>query len=93
MPTKYNLNRDIRSEMPPSVPPTITPLYCKGAMKPTKEMLNAYIKTYIYVWLVNGGSFWMYPQRLYDNMLCGLIWSGEGWEPCCFSINLIKSIY
>lgn len=91
--TKYNLNTDFRSERPPSVPPNITPLYCKSAMKPTKEMLSAYIKTYVYVWLVNGGSFWMYPQRMCEDMLCGLIWSGESWEPACFSVNLIRSIY
>lgn len=85
-----NLNR---SETPTSVPPEIVPPYCRGALKPTKEILSAYIKTYVYIWLVNGFSFWMYPQQIVNNMLCGVVWAEENWEPACFSINLIKSIY
>ena len=91
--SKLNTVKDYRSENPHSAPPKTQPVYCRGSLKPMPELLKPCIKTYIYIWLVNGGSFWMFPQNIIDNMLCGLIWSGESWEPACFGFKLIKSFY
>lgn len=81
------------SNIPPSRPPNITPLCCKCKKKFDAESLKPYINSFIYVWLINGSSFWMYPKSIKNNMLCGYIWIGESWETICIGFGLIQSIY
>jgi hypothetical protein len=82
-----------RSGKPPSPPPSVIPSYCKITIRPKPEILRQYVNTYMYVWLVNGSSFWMYPKKFNNYILSGYVWSGKGWETICFSEKLIDSIY
>ncbi|HAN20162.1 MAG: hypothetical protein A2Y15_03265 [Clostridiales bacterium GWF2_36_10] len=82
-----------KNNLPPSRPPQIEPTYCKGKNKYEPSELKPLLNTYIYIWLSNGSSFWMYPVKLADNMVCGYTWSGESWEMLYISCALIKSLY
>ena len=90
---KCGNKKEGKNSLPPSPPPAFQPPYCKLAPRITPEMLTAYLNTYIYVWIVQGCSFWMFPEIYKNDMLCGYIWSGESWEPACISYKLIDSIY
>ncbi|PKM62865.1 MAG: hypothetical protein CVU97_03105 [Firmicutes bacterium HGW-Firmicutes-21] len=85
--------KESRSKLPLSPPPPVIPSYCGISIKPTPEILNAYINLFVYVWLINGSAFWMFPKKIHKNILCGYIWSGKSWESACFSHVLIDSIY
>ena len=59
-----------------------------------EALLSKVIHYYIYVWVEDGPSFWMFPTNLSDEgLLAGYIWTREQWSEhavlsssiCCFA--------
>ena len=83
--------------VPTTKPPTVIPVFCENGINKggdyTYDMFVPLLNTFIYVWLKNGDSFWMYPVKTTMDLLCGYTHAEDKWQPICFGFPLIKSFY
>lgn len=93
MRNKETLKMNGNSILPPSRPPETVPVFCETKMQISAETFKPVLNTYVYIWLVNGGSFWMYPKKIIDELVCGYVFTGEKWVEICMNNNLIKGYY
>ncbi len=75
--------------LPPSPPPKGSPPYCQGFHNAIPEFLMSHMRLYIYVWVVTGQSFWMFPSKLEGDLIYGHLWNGQNWVYTRFPWNTL----
>ena len=66
------------SPFPPSRPPRYAPESTDLEAHP--ELLKNCLFTYVFLWMQNGKSFWMYPTGSSVDKLSGYVWDGVRWK-------------
>lgn len=77
------------NKMPPP-PPKHVPLMPKAAVKQVSPIsIRPCRYQYVYVWLVNGNSFWVWPTNITRRTLVGFRWNGFRWVYIGLDLNSI----
>ena len=83
----------INSEYPPSPPPVVVPHYVRS-FADIPVTLSNYLYSYIYIWTINDGSFWMYPISITScNKICGYKWDRSFWRLVELDSSQVDSLY
>lgn len=77
--------------LPPSPPPDFQPGY--SYLEPRADHIKNCMYSYIYVWLEDGQSFWMYPTVVDEEYINGYIWNKPLWTYYEFEWPAINSYY
>jgi len=78
---------------PPQPPPRFAPDFCKNPELLTNGFLRNHLHHYVYIWLLSGHEFWMFPTQLDGNTYTGYIWDADGWKRYTFDTRLIRGLY
>ena len=78
---------------PPSPPPGVIPGYCKKGPGVNEQTLRAYLGTYLFIWIIGGQKYWMYPNRVDTTMLYGYLWDQGHWHSAAVPLMYIDSFY
>ncbi|MGI6751943.1 MAG: hypothetical protein ACOX4U_04900 [Anaerovoracaceae bacterium] len=80
-------------EKPMAPPPEIVPSYSPDMNFIIDDILEQCLYHYIFVWLVDEDSFWMFPVSFNDHTISGYIWVEEVWTYADFNWRSIKGFY
>ena len=86
-------NAPVPRYRPPQPPPRFIPDFCQNEEMLTPEILRNHLHHCIYVWLISGHEFWMFPTAFDNEVMEGYIWDANGWTRYAFDPRLLKGLY
>ena len=83
----------MKSKYPPSQPPLVIPNR-SGMLCMYTVCLKRLLYSYIYVWTINDGAFWMYPTSYTSyNILSGYMWDRNVWRFSRLDCSQIEGVF
>jgi len=82
-----------RHSAPTSPPPDFVPPQSRQTRAIDPGAIRGCMNNFVYVWLRNGQSFWMFPTFVGRQSISGYRWSHFGWVYTGFSLRLIESFF
>lgn len=86
---------DCTIQFRPSFPAYSPPRYYpeKTYLNAYKELLRNCLFTYLFIWMTDGYSYWLYPNDYNSQMLSGYVWNGYSWQYACLYWDDIKYFF
>jgi hypothetical protein len=81
------------SQKPPAPPPPAVPQYSPFPNDFGSDLIKQYFYYFVYVWMMHGNSFWIYPVDVIGDVLFCYAWDGLDWKYIRLKISQIDCLY
>lgn len=81
------------SQKPLCPPPENSPPYCSARNGFGPDRIKQYINDSVYVWMLNGNSFWICPVDFIGDVVFCYAWDGSDWNFIRFNISGIDRFF
>ena len=82
-----------RHSAPQSPPPNFVPPQPRQTRAVDAGAIRGCLNSFMYVWLRNGQSFWMFPTFVGRQSISGYRWTRFGWAFTGFSLQVVESFF